>query len=265
MNPLTSKLRRLFRFRLLTLLVLVTICAVWLGKVSYEAKRQGVAVEALRELGMRVYYDYNRPRPSRRSPPAEVPWGPTWLRKSIGDDYFQDVVTIRGYGQTRVNDADMVHFDSLPDLEELYFFYTDITDDGLQHLSGCGKLQRLELAQVAVTDDGLFHISNLKSLNRLRLSANEITDSGLKHLSKLDNLYRLELAHNRIWGEGFVHLRQLKRLQTIELLDVPVTDAGLSQLENLPNLRRLQLERTRVTDDGVAELQAALPNCRIER
>lgn len=262
---LQQAIRRPFRISLLTLLILVTIAAVLMGMASYELKRERNAVAALRDTGLYVYYDYERPGRSKKKPPPPSSKWQRWFRNMVGEDYFHPVVVIRGYGSHRTTDADLAHLSSLPDLEEIYLFRTPITDDGLRFLSSCSKLTRLELAQVPITNEGLSHVAKVNSLQRLKLSCTEITDDGLKHLGRLKSLNRLVLAHNRmIKGEGFVYLRRLQGLRTLELEDVPINDACLAHIEQQTSLRRLILNRTLVTDAGVARLQAALPSCRIE-
>ena len=44
-----------------------------------------------------------------------------------------------------------------------------------------------------------------------------------------------------------------------------LTDTGLVHLKGLTNLQSLSLISTKVTDAGVKDLQAALPNCKIEK
>ena len=48
----------LLRFRLRTLMLLVTLLSIWLGLVTARARRQQAAVDAIRKLGGTVYYDY---------------------------------------------------------------------------------------------------------------------------------------------------------------------------------------------------------------
>jgi hypothetical protein len=84
---------RYLTFSLRTLFVVTTALAVWLGIVVNRAREQREAVKAIEAAGGSVYYNYNSeelmPR-WRYHVVVERP-GPAWLRRLIGDDYFQDV------------------------------------------------------------------------------------------------------------------------------------------------------------------------------
>lgn len=96
--------RRYLSFSLRTLFVLTTAFAVWLGVVVNRAREQREAVKAIEALGGRVTYDW-QPRlgetPSRIAglyvlpPTNEKRFGPVWLRRLIGDDFFQDVEIVQ--------------------------------------------------------------------------------------------------------------------------------------------------------------------------
>lgn len=98
--------RRYLTFSLRTLFVLLTIGCIWLGILAERAREQREAVEAIEALGGYVIYDWE-PELEKveqlsvphivflrdRCPPGR-PEGWPWLRKLIGDDYFQHVVTV---------------------------------------------------------------------------------------------------------------------------------------------------------------------------
>lgn len=61
------------------------------------------------------------------------------------------------------------------------------------------------------------------------------------------------------------NLAELKHLKRLSLAGCGLSDPGLKHLAALTNLESLDLCRTKATATGIAELQAALPNCQIER
>jgi hypothetical protein len=71
--------RRWLQFSLRTLLVAVTLLAVWLGLWTDRARRQRVAVQRVRELGGDIRYDYENQKGGQ-------PPGPEWLRRLLGDE-----------------------------------------------------------------------------------------------------------------------------------------------------------------------------------
>ena len=56
----------------------------------------------------------------------------------------------------------------------------------------------------------------------------------------------------------------MTKLGWLYLSNTKVSDAGLEHLKEMKELRYLGLTGTNVTDKGVKELQAALPDCKIE-
>jgi hypothetical protein len=74
--------RRWIQFSLRTLFVLTTALAIWLGFVVKAVREQREAVKAIEALGGVVQYDWE-----------EADFDPnsrTWLRRIVGDDYFQE-------------------------------------------------------------------------------------------------------------------------------------------------------------------------------
>lgn len=98
--------RRWLQFSLRTAFVLLTIGCIWLGILAERARQQREAVEAIEALGGSVTYDFQIvgvPYDGNPDPPHTVnrifrpdadPPGPIWLRRLIGDEFFQEVVAV---------------------------------------------------------------------------------------------------------------------------------------------------------------------------
>ena len=99
--------RRYLTFSLRTLFVLLTALAVWLGVVINRAREQREAVKAIEALGGEVAYDWAWDVKTPKGPT-----GPAWLRRLIGDDFFQTVERVSFY-----NASDCVA--AIPDLRRL--------------------------------------------------------------------------------------------------------------------------------------------------
>jgi hypothetical protein len=78
--------RRWLQFSLRGFFVLLTTLAVWLGVIVHRAREQREAVKAIEALEAIVGYD--------------TPPGPAWLRRLIGDEYFQNAVDAAIFGET---------------------------------------------------------------------------------------------------------------------------------------------------------------------
>lgn len=77
--------RRYLTFSLRTLFILLTAFAVWLGVIAERAREQREAVKEIEASGGYVIYDWQAP-----SGGAKQPAGPAWLRRTVGDDFFQE-------------------------------------------------------------------------------------------------------------------------------------------------------------------------------
>jgi hypothetical protein len=235
-SPVSRPWRRLLRFSVRGMIVVVLLVGGWLGWIVRSARIQRVAVAAIKVAGGSVWYDWEWHN-GRKFPGK--PWAPEWLVGAIGVDYFGRVAGVRYSPYSRVRLADLK---SLSDLSDLDLSFTDFTDDELANLAGLTNLQTLNLEATQITDAGLIHIGGLTKLETLYLNNDRITDAGLSHLAGLAKLSRLGL-----------------------LRDTQATDSGLRHLERLPNLIYLDLRGTQVTGAGANELRRALPKLTIGR
>lgn len=114
-------------------------------------------------------------------------------------------------------------------------------------------------------DEHLSPVAKLQGVYRVHVGGTSITDAGLTHLKGLDSIERLHLDRTKITDAGLDVVGGLKTLKYLNLYGTAITDAGLSKLTGLTNLEKLYVWQTQVTDAGAKQLQAKLPNVRIER
>jgi len=197
-----------------------------------ERKEQEEALDAIRRLGGKVYYDYQRPNPDipTRFQPEAKP------KNASG---FHRVVLV-GLGETKVTDDDLKILGKLPNLENL------------------------DLSKTRITSAGLAHLRGLKNLRVLSLWKTQVDDAGLEHLEGLTKLWQLSIDETRITDAGVAHLKGLTSLEEwLGLADTRITDDGVKYLTALTKLRHLNLRRTQVTPAGVATLKGVLLNTEI--
>ncbi len=187
-----------------------------------------------------------------------------------------------------VTDAGVVHLRSMPNLDSLDLSGSGVSDAGLADLRNLTNLSVLALDRTKISDAGLVNVATLKNLSLLSLSGTSITDAGLAHLRDATQSVNLGLARTAITDEGLKHLSQLKGLLVLGLSGTNIGDAGLEHLKSLASLQHLDLSGTKITDRGLAhlkeirtlngltiarcqvtpaafaDLQAALPQCRIQ-
>jgi hypothetical protein len=83
---------RWFQFRLASLFLLLTVAAVWFGWQSNRARLQREIVAVIEAAGGAVAYSHQDTLPGGYS--HDPPSGPAWLRRLIGNEYFQEVAFV---------------------------------------------------------------------------------------------------------------------------------------------------------------------------
>ncbi len=90
-------LRRLFQFRLRTLLVLLTALSVWLGLHVRSVRMQQDVVQAIHDYGGWIRYDFQFPSGQfshKDFDPKAESAVPKWLLDRLGLDFFYSVVQV---------------------------------------------------------------------------------------------------------------------------------------------------------------------------
>ena len=259
-KPRSNTKRRFLQFSLRAVLVLITIFAMWLGYVCKLARDQKTAVDRVYELRGWVYYEHEYHK-GRHVKGAKPP-GPTWLRKIIGNEFFQDVTRV-GLSKTDVTDADLRLVGRLTSLHSLDLSETVISDAGLVHIADLRELSELSLANTKVTGSGLQYLQNLRNLNSLNLPYTRVDDDRLKHLTVLPKLGDLSIGGTSVTSEGIKHLESLRALQSLSLQDTNVDDLAIPALTRMKGLTLLVLDSTQISGKGLFELRSTRPECEI--
>lgn len=257
--------RRLLRFSLRSLLLLVVVIAVPLGWKVNRARNQRVVVQELKKLNARIKYDYEL---------SDAQPGPQWLIDRFGKEYFVEVQQLT-VGGPQVNDETISLIARLPEVEWVGLRpASEITDEGLAHFAGMQNLEGVDLFSDRITGAGLVHLTGLRRLKSLAVSG-WATDTSLEYVSKLKRLEYLWLHEAvEVTDEGLAHLSKLTQLQGLRLTgrwgaagvqdSAKITDQGLEALHGLKRLAFLYLDTIDVTEAGIDKLGHILPNCEIE-
>jgi hypothetical protein len=268
--------RRWLQVRLRTVLVAMTLLGIWLGVEVDRAHKQREVVATILELGGQVYYKHQR-EPNGSLNGEAPPPGPVWLRRWLGDEYFQTPydVNIDGSGDTdacvaaaaRLVGLDELTVDNMviEDLEHSGYYqgWSDkpcpvygkpLTDRGMESIGRMTKLTRLTIGGAAITDDGLRHLAHLSRLRDLNIIRTPITGTGLSHLACWDQLEGLGLGQTRLSDQGLENLKSLRRIRVLGANRCRITDAGLRCLGELTSLDILVLGENDIGDEGVKHL-----------
>lgn len=230
-----TPLRRYLTFSLRTLFILLTALAVWLGVAVNRAREQREAVEAIEAAGGEVRYDWQ----FRRIGGIRVfdrsgrdgPTAPTWLRQTIGDDFFQEV-------------------------KEAWFF-ENATEEAFLALSHLPSLQHAGfISGMHVGFGPLFRASYTPHA--------DIHDEHIKPLSRLVMLESLDLSGTSITDKALTYLTALPRLRSLNLQGTNITRASIQTLQCCNTLRELDVAGTAIADArSMKQLQRALPQCNV--
>ncbi|MBC7853404.1 MAG: hypothetical protein IAF94_08215 [Pirellulaceae bacterium] len=245
--------RRRFRFTLRSILIVVTLLAMGLGYFSFRAQDQRSAVARIHALGGYLQYDNNNVDNNPRWSPA----GWLWLRRLVGDDYFQDVVFVN-LDQTKVSDADLRVIGKLRRTTGLSLNRTDVSDEGLALINGMTELKHLKLEKTNVTSEGIHRLP--WAVSSLLLGDTNVGDEALIDLS---DYVSLGLDGTPITPDGFKQLKGFKNLRNLSLQRTAVGDESVPILAQLTTLQLLNLKDTKISGEGLFALRNSLPNCQI--
>lgn len=124
----------------------------------------------------------------------------------------------------KVTNEMFVHFENLPELEELYIHSSTVTDEVMLYLVKIKTLKRLTI-EGNISDEGFKGFQQLGQLTDLDVSKTVGTDVGMQHLRSLTNLSSL-VVPQRVTGRGLVHLQDMQ-LKSLILPVAAKTDIGL--------------------------------------
>jgi hypothetical protein len=214
----TTKPRRWFRFRLRTLLVMVTLLTVPLGWVGWELdqRRQEKEVVAwVEEMGGEAH-------PHRKGFDNRTSWEKT------KDKWFGESEQVWDFVLANSQVSDLSPLAELKNLRSLDLNLTQVSD--LSPLAELKKLEELVLYATQVSD--LSPLAELKSLIVLELSNTQVSD--LSPLAELKNLAGLGLDGTLV--SDLSPLAELKNLEVLLLNDCSVNEEQVQELRlALPN------------------------------
>ena len=282
--------RRWYQFRIRTLLIVTTVCAIAFGYFSHQARVRRAAIEAIRQLeqagAIFVYRDDVAPTDSPHENITEISlidgdedfalaipflWKIPHSKTIVLDLQPSDVKLLKHYArhaevlkkfkavrlamdfESPMSDVQFCYLSKISNLQAFgtsSYNRRDVTDVGLACLSDLVNLQTLHVSNTRITDAGLIHLKNLKKLDRLLLMMSDITGEGIQHLVDLP-LQTLYVG-GIIENKGLNHIGRLEDLRELGLIECPnVTGAGIKSLCSLKNLQELALNGTRIDDSSI--------------
>jgi hypothetical protein len=267
-----EKHRHRLKLSLRAMMLVILLLGVWLGWQVNKAREQREAVAAVQRYGGWVHYDYEFV--NGKLTPGRSPRVPRWLRRLLGDEFFQQVRQVslvyddstgKRFDNTNVVACDdvLARVARLPGLRSLLLKESQATDEGMRHIGRMTGLEELFIWDASsVTDAGVAYLAGLKDLKNIHISHSNLTDASLALLSRLPAIETLSLQQNHFTDAGLARLTGKGRLKGlyIGLGDLRVTDAGLAHLRAFTKLEVVDVQYSKVTARGLEQLVKDLPN-----
>jgi hypothetical protein len=208
-NPIkTTKARRWFRFRLRTLLIMVTLLSIPLGWVGWELdqrRRENEAITWVEGMGGDVYFYF--PNDER-----------SWWEKTKDEWFGARVQNVR----FDTNVSDLSPLAELKNLKEL-----DLNNFHVSDLSALAELKNVKELYLSGTQaSDLSPLAELEDLTTLYLNSTQVCDLSL--LTELTNLRVLYLAGTQ--ASDLSPLVELKNLEWLGLTHTLVTNEQAQEL-----------------------------------
>ncbi|HVT30501.1 MAG TPA: hypothetical protein VHE81_21000 [Lacipirellulaceae bacterium] len=176
--------RRLFRFSLRTLLILLTLYSIWLGHMMHRLYARRDAWRAIHECGGSCGF-------------AIV--GPAWLRYLVrSKECFYDAVRISFDSNSHSRRSKSPFGDD--DFAEM-----------VDQINVYAGFNTLDLGGSGITDHTLNHLTKLKKFRKivqLVVSNTQVSDQGIADISTLKALTFLDIGHTNITQDGIVRLQR---------------------------------------------------------
>jgi hypothetical protein len=256
------------RCSLRTLILLVLVAGLLLGRVVDRIRTQRDAVRIIEHAGWGVLYDWQfiGGVPDYDGQPS----APRWLVDALGPDALGSVACVLA-DEIPMGSPILPAIGRLVDLRRLEIEGPGVSDEALAHIAGLRHLQLLSLGGNDVGDSGLAHLEGMTDLEELNLNATKVGDAGLMHLRRMSELKILYLGRTRVTDAGLAHLEDFEKLIALNLTETRVTDAGLRRLTGIRSLREVYLSRVvdeggapLITEAGLDALRRARPDLKVE-
>ena len=194
---------------------------------SAKAQRRAVAEIAKRKGSILYDFQFAGGDPAGNKIPNARPPAPEWLRRWLGDEFFQEVVQVMLSGPNWEDDS-LSALEDLPRVRELHLFQTpNITNAGLAHLRGLRRLESLDIYRNRkISDAGVAHLQGLTNLKALLMDGASVSDAGIDHLLGMKQLEELDLDRSSVGNDGLRKLKALPRLKAIYVQNSKTTESG---------------------------------------
>ncbi|MBN2294770.1 MAG: leucine-rich repeat domain-containing protein [Pirellulales bacterium] len=252
-----------FQYSISTLLLITAIFALWLGHVTNRARKQREAVKELTAVGALISYDWEYHDDGEYNIDAELP-GWKWLHKLLGEDYFQEAVSVSFTGFSKPGGDYMVSMDLLTPVDD----DPVLTENHFNHLKSLPRLSSLEIENRCPFSHpdfwkAVINVKHFSMYDSCTFDEDGFGDQELRGIGSLKNLISLYLCSKAVSTASLEEIGKLTNLQSLVLEDVEFHDEDLAYLKNLKSLRSMHLCVQEVEGNGLKYLPAGLEHLEI--
>ena len=191
-----SSKRRWFQFSLRTLILLMLVvgggCG-WLARWVEQGRRQEAAVAELAKLGAIITYEFQDEN-SAGNPIAAAPYGPEWLRKWLGDGFFNRVVAVEHWGPGSSKLPKLSGNRGAPQTRSRHdpsrFAPAPTTDNSIVLAARIFGIAGSIIRNLALTDDHMRLLADLAYLRRLSITSNPIGNTSMEHVAERPPIWK---------------------------------------------------------------------------
>lgn len=229
------------RFRLRTLLIIITLLCVILMPMSlhfYRLRVQKQAVARLQSNGVHLKYriDGNEVASYR----LKITRRPeNWIEKQWGVEYAYPIIAVTAQNHSRSIPSSIAQdVAQLHDLESIEISGVKLKNADVESFAKFRRLKSLSLSE-SVLDDGPLNLLDGLKLSALNLRRTHVSDRSIRGLQNMQSLTYLNLDRTKI------------------------SDASVLMICQLKNLKTLYIGHSKVTKEGALRIVRALPNCEV--
>lgn len=168
-------------------------------------------------------------------------------------------------GDTKVPPAALAALKNIRGLRDLSLADARYTGEFIPHIQACPWLRMVNLLGNDMTDQEFGALAGLPAIEALAMDCESLTGAAFETVATFPKLRTLITRSFDPGDQGVAHLAKCPNLEQLWLAGVGITNASVAVLKQLTQLRDLALIETSITDAGQRELEAALPECNIDR
>lgn len=278
----TPRKRPWFRFSLRTLLLVMTVVALWFGFTFSRARHEERAAKAILAADGKIVYDWQVRSPDEEPKTKLAPAGPLWLRKLFGLHWFDSIVQVefreRRWRDPQANiEKRFAKFGpkllKLSKLKSMRLYEATLSKQDCQLIAELSQLEELSCGRMKISDEEARMLSMAPNLQQLRLDGVHITTQGLEALAKLPRLKELRFTSpynydsegedtQEYWlqDEGLQAFADCKQLSSLQFHQTLITDEGIRSLGKLKQLEKLMVHSPNITGKSLEFVVARMKN-----